>query len=364
MENENIKYFIALNSSLLIGSKTIIKLAKYFNPISKLWDKNAIDKIQKLNIHENIKKAIQEVVDSVNPDQEYEKVKKIGLKTISFQDSNYPQILREIPDMPAILYVRGSMEVLNSLSVAIVGSRKYSIYGKRVTWDLVSGLANYKIAIVSGLALGIDAIAHNAALVNKTKTIGVVACGLDTIYPSSHKNLANKIIDDGGAIISEYPLGTPAYKSNFPLRNRIIAGLAVATIIVEAARKSGTLLTAKAAIDYNREVFAVPGSIYNQSSEGANNLIKYGVHAITSHEDIIKELNLNLKIKQTKAKKVIPESKNEKLILDFLNSDDPMHVDQLSHNTKLEINVVNATLVIMEMKGMVKNIGANNYIKN
>lgn len=361
---EEIKYLVTLNSNIKIGSKTIFKLKKYYKNLKYLWKKDGLLRLEKINLQDKIKNEIKRVVISYDPDKEYEKIKKIGIKIIPYFDQNYPQILKEIPDMPVVLFIKGDLKVLNNLSISVVGSRKYSDYGRRVTWDLVKGLANYKITIISGLALGIDAISHKAALKNNTKTIGVIACGLDNIYPSTHTRLAEEIVSYGGAIISEYPLGTPPYKSNFPLRNRIIAGMSLATIVVEAARKSGTLLTAKAAIDYNREVFAVPGSIYNYTSEGANNLIKYGAKAITSAEDAIKELNLDLKIKQNITKKIIPANKFEKIILENLDYDLPIYVDKLSHNTKLEISKLNATLVIMEMKGMVKNLGANNYVKN
>ena len=246
--------------------------------------------------------------------------------------------------------------------MAVVGSRKASDYGQQVTRQICRGLAQAGITIVSGLALGIDACSHQTALDNRAKTIAVLGSGLDTIYPAANLRLAEKIIDHHGCVISEFPLGTPAYKSNFPQRNRIIAGLCLGTLVVEASFKSGALITARYALEQNREVFTVPGSIYNLGSQGPHSLIKNGARLITDAEEILESLNLQRANDFKNVKEIVPENETEKLLLTLIATE-PIHIDKLVKLSELTISQLNASLTLLEMKGAIKNLGGQKYAK-
>ncbi|MFC1615483.1 DNA-processing protein DprA, partial [Patescibacteria group bacterium] len=285
------------------------------------------------------------------------------IEAITVKDEKYPKLLKEIYDAPAIIYYKGNIEILNDIAVGVVGSRKFSSYGEQTTAFLVKNLAKNGISIISGLALGVDAIAHSSALEVKGKTVAVLGSGLDkaNIYPSHNRYLAQKIIDSNSIIISEYTAGTPPLHYNFPQRNRIISGLSLGVLVIEAAEKSGALITAKTALDQNREVFAVPGNIFSETSAGTNILLKKGAHLITSAEDILEILDFKKVIAHSENKKIIPESEEEKIILSALN-DDPLHIDAISRNVKINVSKLSGALMLMEMKGMVKNLGGNMYV--
>lgn len=349
-----------LMANYKIGSKTIIKLNKRFGNLSNLYkNKSLRPEIYKL-LNEKLAQEVVKQLDK-DPNLELERLKRLGINFITYKEEDYPKMLLEIPDKPAGLYYLGNIKVLNNICISIVGTRKYSLYGKRVTLDITSVLARYAV-IVSGLALGIDTLAHTMAVKEGGLTCGVLACGLDMIYPRSNFALAKQIVESGGVIISENPPGTQPFKTNFPIRNRIIAGLSIATVVMEAAKKSGTLLTAKAAMDYNREVFAVPGSIYSEVSEGANNLIKYGAYLAQSGDDIIGELNIFEKTRQEEVKKIVADNSIEAKIMKFLEKENPTHIDKLAKITEIDISMLNTNLVLMEMKGKIKNLGANLYV--
>lgn len=362
ISDSRLKYIVALANNPAIGAKTIFKLEKFFGSLSNLWRAGTIDELEKINLASNIKKQVMLVIKSTSPDNELTKVRKQGIEVVSFYCPGYPKMLKEIPDPPVILYLKGNTDIADNLAVAVVGARKYSFYGRKVTEDIVFKLARTGITIVSGLALGIDALAHRATLDAQGKTIGVLGCGVDQIYPTSNDALARNMIDAGGTIMSEYPPGTPPYKSNFPLRNRIISGLSVGVLVIEAAEKSGTLLTAKAALDYNRQLFAIPNSIYAPTSIGANNLIKYGAKLVNDVKDITEELNVETKTQEITSRKFFPQSKEEAIICEHLHKDKAVNIDKLAKLTKLDIASCNAKLTFLEIKGIVRNIGASNYI--
>lgn len=357
--NPETKYYVALNQSLLVGSATFQKLLKRHKSLKKVWE--GAD-LFGLGISPKTIGEIRRVRQTIDPDREMEKLKLLDISVVILGDKNYPKLLSEIPDPPALLYYKGQL-VPDEVAVAVVGSRKFSSYGESVTEEIVEPLSQAGVTIVSGLALGIDAIAHRVALEAKGRTVGVLGCGLDRVYPVSNQQLAKRIIQSDGAIVSEYPLGTPAYPSHFPVRNRIIAGLSLGTLVVEAAVESGSLLTARSALDYNRQVFAVPGDIHRPTSIGPNNLIKIGAKSITEADEILTELNLKVKTKQQKARAILPSSKEEAILLEHL-SQEPIYVDKLKGLSKLETSTVTATLVLMEMKGMVKNLGGGLYVKS
>ena len=211
--------------------------------------------------------------------------------TIHFEDENYPRLLKEIYDPPQQLYCLGESKAREKFPLAVVGTRKISFYGRKTTEYLVNGLCQAGLTIVSGLALGVDGLAHQIALENGTKTIAVLGSGLDTVYPPAHKKLAKRIVDSGGALVSEYPPKTQPSKMTFPARNRIVAGISLGVLVIEAPMKSGALITARFALEQGREVFAVPGSIYSENSQGCNLLIKTGAKPVTKVEDILETFN-------------------------------------------------------------------------
>jgi DNA processing protein len=355
-------YWVLLASNENIGAKTIFKLKKIYGTITNLFKRKDINRYESMYFSKRVKTEIDKVINSYKLDDAINRLKKYNIIPIIYNTPQYPKLLLEIPDPPAVLFVRGNDKCLNNISLSVVGSRKYTIYGKLVVQDIVHKIASSGLCIVSGMALGIDTLAHKATVDAGGVTIGVLANGLDRIYPASNRALSEEIIQRGGAIISEYFPGILPYKSNFPLRNRIIAGMSLGTLVIEAAQKSGTLLTAKAALDYNRDLFAVPGSIYGKNSEGTNNLIKYGAKLINNYNDVLEELNIDRRIGENIVKKTIPPNLEESKIIKYLDKNESMHIDILAKKSSIKISILSSKLVLMEMKGMVKNVGANYYI--
>jgi len=315
--------------------------------------------IKRCGIHPKTAAKITNLPKEIDPLKEWGKLRKNGIKIITLLDNNYPALLKEIYDPPPLLYLKGIL-TKDELMLAVVGTRKSSAYGRGVASDLVSNLSRAGLTIVSGLALGIDSFAHQATLQAKGRTVGVLAGGLDLVYPRANYRLAEEILVAGGALISEYPLGTAALKHHFPIRNRIISGLSIGTLVIEAGEKSGALITARLALEQNREVFAVPGSIYSKNSEGPNNLIKMGARAVTKAEDILEPLNLKQLTSSQEVRKIIADTKEEELILKSF-SQDPVHIDQIVKNSGLSTSTVNSALTLMEMKGKVRNLGGMYY---
>lgn len=282
------------------------------------------------------------------------------MQRITIKDKDYPDLLKQIFDPPKELYIEGKLNKTEKYPLAVVGTRKVSSYGKQVTEYFVKILAQSGLTIVSGLALGIDGLAHQAALDVGGQTIAVLGSGLNHIFPTAHKKLFQKIIKSGGAIVTEYPPETPAYKGNFPSRNRIISGLCLGVLIIEAPQGSGALITAKLAIKQGRKIFAIPGRIYDKNSVGTNYLIKKGAQGVTEPGDILKALDV--KSSAIKKQKIDSLSEQEKSLLKFL-SQDPIHIDELAKQSKMETNKIISYLTIMEVSGIIKDLGGGQYIK-
>ncbi len=280
------------------------------------------------------------------------------IKIISIEEKNYPKLLKEIKDPPKVLYYRGKLEP-NDNCFAIVGTRRCSSYGKEAALEIAGDLAEVGLTIVSGLAPGIDTFVHQSTIERKKRTIAVLGTGIDerSIYPQSNLNLARKIIETGGCLISEYPPGTPGSQFTFPQRNRIISGLSLGVLVVEAKEKSGALITANWAKKQGRKVFAVPGPIYSSNSKGCHYLIKNGAKLVENVNDILLELNLSL---TTRPGGVAGETEEENLILNALK-EDSLYIDKIIEKTKLSAASVASTIAILEIKGKVKNLGSNIY---
>ncbi len=363
MPNNDLKYLVAIHSFPKFGPIRIKRLKKYFSNFEQAWKANC-NELKQAGIEENVANEFCAAKINIQPDDLIARLEREKIKVLTIDDNFYPRLLSEIYDPPPLLFYLGEIKSSDDFCLAVVGSRKYSYYGQQVTEKIIYDLAKNKITIVSGLALGIDALAHNATLSAQGKTIAVLGSGIDknSIYPADNRYLAEKIVANGGLVISEFPLGTAPLKFNFPQRNRIISGLSLGTLVVEASAKSGSLITARFALDQNREVFAVPGNIFSDSSAGTNELIKRGARAISSAKEIMETLDLVNINSYINNKIIIPESKEEEVVISIL-SNDPIHVDELIRLSNLSVSQINSTLIIMEMKGMVKNLGNQNYIK-
>lgn len=352
------KYLVALGKFTKLGPKRFSQLFSYFKDAKSIWHGTPSD-FMEAGLNEKIALELREHIQKTEPEKEAELLERYNIKVTSVSDDNYPQRLKEIFSPPFVLYVRGELKKEEDC-LGVVGARKPTDYGAEVTRSIVQEISNSKITIVSGLALGIDTITHRATVQNKGRTIAVLGCGLDRVYPSSNVNLAKEILETGGAIISEYPLGAPPLKHHFPARNRIISGLSLGVLITEAAKGSGSLFTARDALEQGREIFAVPGDIYNKNSIGPNSLIKMGAKAVTEAKDILEELNLEFVQEKQKAKKIYPATKEESLIIEILENE-PKHIDEIIKVTGIETHNASSTLTLMEIKGKVRHLGGMVY---
>ncbi len=292
--------------------------------------------------------------------KELEEAHSLGVQIIPFDSPRYPKRLKEIPDPPVLLYVKGDLKAQDNFSVAVVGSRKCTPYGKRIAYEFSKAFASSQITVVSGLALGIDSAAHRGAIDANGRTIAVLGSGIDRIYPASNAKLASSIVNGHGAVVSEFPFGTKPNKFNFPFRNRIISGISLATVVVEAAEKSGSLITARLAGEQGRDVFAVPGNITSKMSAGTNALIKDGAYPITAPSDLFafeKELSSLFKESNNKGEEL---SSEEKLILSFLENSG-MTPDKISEVTGIPLHRVVSLISYLEVKGFVGRRGGRYF---
>ncbi|MFH1192245.1 MAG: DNA-processing protein DprA [bacterium] len=358
----DLKYWVAFSKTGIIGAVRFKKLAAHFSDMRAAWEADA-QELKMAGIEENVVADLMEKRKKINPCRAYEEMAKEEISAITIKDKRYPVLLKEIYDAPAVIFYKGNIEVLGEPSVGVVGSRKISLYAQQTTPFIVKELAKNGVVIVSGLALGVDTFAHQATVEVGGKTVAVLGGGLDkkNFYPPHNRDLAEKIIKTGGAVISEHSVGAPPLNFNFPQRNRIISGLSLGIIVIEAAERSGALITAKTALDQNREVFAVPGNIFQMNSFGANDLIKKGAHLVTSAGDIMEILEFKKVAVFAENKKIIPENPDEEKILAVLSSD-PMHIDAICRAVNMEASALNSLLMMMEMKGMVKNFGGSMYV--
>lgn len=358
---DDLSYWLALHKASGIGPATFSQLFEHYASPALLFD--SPESLQQLDLSASQKNAVQQAIQ--DPDWSAAEQALSWSETaenhiLLATQSDYPELLKQIHSPPPLLFVKGSLNVLNDIQLAIVGSRNPSIDGHETAWQFAHHLAQQGMVITSGMALGIDAQSHAGALKAQGKTIAVAGTGLDRIYPARHKDLAWQIIEQG-AIVSEYHLGTGPMKHHFPQRNRIISGLSVGTLVVEAALKSGSLITAYAALEQAREVFAIPGSIHNPLSRGCHQLIKNGAKLVETAEDIMEELASLMLASQIKpgatAPATSPDSrysidsllpKIQQKILQNLGYS-PVSVDQLSNRCDLSVADINANLVLLEI---------------
>lgn len=290
-------------------------------------------------------------------------VSRVRDEAITIDDEDYPPVLREIVDPPSALFTRGRTELLITPAVAIVGSRRASRYGLAVAERLAADLASSGITVVSGLARGIDQAAHEGALRVGGRTIGVLGTGIDIDYPRGSRSLRSRMTTDG-LLITEYPHGTPPRPANFPVRNRIISGLSLGTVIVEATDRSGSLITARTAAEQNREVFAVPGSIFGQGSEGPHRLIQYGAKLVHDLDDILEELAVGLPAKSSEEVRQCARPKGlAGQVLDQMAFDEPRHVDLIANRLDVSLTRLSAALLELEMEGLIRPAPGGAWVK-
>lgn len=359
-ENERM-YWAAWASVPHIGAKRIALLRETFGDVTKAWQANDADIRHALQMTGKTFDTILEGRRKLDPQKNWEQLVAANIHVVTIVDEDYPALLRETHNAPAVLFYRGALPNPNQTLLAVVGTRVATTYGKTVTPLLVEPLARAGVSIVSGMALGIDGLAHEAALAAGGKTYAIVGTGLDQTYPPQHAKLAERIVKEGGAIISEFPLGISPLAQNFPQRNRIVAGMCVGTLVIEAGEKSGALLTAKLALDENREVFCVPGNITQETSRGTNKFIRLGAQLVTDANSILTALNLLPDDTQTATQPPYAGSTpQEKTVLQHLRRE-PIHVDELASLCDCDPSVINATLVVLELQGHVRNVGGMHY---
>lgn len=355
------QYFNSFNLMPQMGPLKFRMLLAYFSTLEKAWNAN-FQELEKSGLPKITIERILDQRNRISPEKEMEKLIFEKINIITINDTEYPDQLKEISSAPALIYVRGKL-IKDETCIAIIGSRKISPYGVQVASQLAHELAKIGITVVSGMALGTDAVAHRECLKLKKRTIAILGGGIDdkSIYPATNRQIANEIAATG-ALLCEYPIGTPPLKQHFPARNRIISGLSRGILVIEAAESSGALITVKFALEQNREIFAIPGNIFSKNSMGTNNLIKLGAKLVTNIDDILEELDANYLRKRSTKPEIIPDSEEEAEVLKNLTFDTPIHVDHLSRNTKMHISALTSLLTLMEIKGKVKNIGGMKYI--
>ncbi len=355
------RYYLGFNLIPQIGPIKARRLLDYFGDLATAWTAGAHE-LAEAGLDKRALNSFLDTRPKLDLDAALEKIHRAGVRVLTWDDADYPRRLKEIPNPPFLLYVKGTIIPKDEWSLAVVGTRRPTAYGREVTRQIVTDLVHNKIAIVSGLARGVDAEAHRAALDAQGRTLAVLGCGIDILYPPEHKKLVEQIVAHG-ALISEYPLGTQPEASNFPPRNRIISGLALGVLITEGDVNTGARITLEYALEQDRETFAVPGSVFKRESRAGNKFIQQGeAKLVTSARDILEELNLTMVEQQQELTSIAPENETESALLKHL-TEEPLHIDDIRRESGLPIAVVSSTLALMELKGTVRQTGGMNYIR-
>ncbi|GAB4575062.1 MAG: DNA-processing protein DprA [Anaerolineae bacterium] len=355
-------YWIGFNHVAGIGPQRLKRLQEHFQSLDAAWHASA-EELRRAGLDRRSIENLVATRATLDLAAIQTQLDDLGVAVLTLEDPDYPSLLRELPDAPPVLYIRGTLTAADAWAVAIVGTRKASQLGRNMAHQLGRELAEQGITVISGLALGIDAAAHRGALEGGGRTIAVLPCGIDVIYPPQHRNLAAEIANQG-ALLTEFPPGTQAESKNFAPRNRLISGLALGVVVAEAPEKSGALLTADSAAEQGREVFAVPGPPASPLNRGANRLIQEGAKLVMTVDDILEELNLTRNTPQTRAvvQELAPENDLERCILEALQSTPTaLHIDELCRHCGRPVAEVSGTLMLMELKGMVQQAGTMQY---
>lgn len=366
------KYWLGLSMIKGLGPIRINNLLNYFKNPEAVWkaEEKALKKVSGIN---KTAKSIREQRKKIDLDSELEKLQKKNINLVTLEEKNYPEILKNIYDPPPVLFFKGKLN-LELPGIAVVGSRRCTSYGRKVAKKLAHKLSARGLNIISGMARGIDTCSHMGALRDRGKTTAVLGSGLDHIYPPENENLFQEI-QKQGSVISEFPLGVKPLSQNFPQRNRIISGLALGTVVIEASARSGSLITASLALEQGREVFAVPGNINRPSSKGTNNLIKKGAKIVTCVSDILEELFLYTEenIAEKENKKTINQEKinkniypslteAEEKIIKILQQEEKLHINKIIEKSNFKVSKVNSLLLKLELKGLVSKEEGKKYL--
>ncbi|HYG80322.1 MAG TPA: DNA-processing protein DprA [Pyrinomonadaceae bacterium] len=373
------KEWIALNMTPGVGPRAAAKLLERFGSAEAVFNATR-GELEALRLRPEAVESIRARDLFEKAAGEMERVRELGADLLLLDDGVYPALLREIFDPPVTLYLKGAWEeCLNAPCVAVVGSRRSSTYGQNAAQMLARDLAQRGVTIISGLARGIDAAAHRGALEAGGRTVAVTGTGLDEVYPRDHKKLAQEILAGGGALVSEFPLGTPPAPQNFPYRNRVISGLSLGVLVVEAAENSGSLITARLALEQGREVFAVPGNITSRNSFGTNYLIKgAGAKLVQQWQDICEELPQEIAVQllppETKKKeeenparqlRLAPAdlSATEHAVYQLLSTDEAVHIDELATQSNLSVPELTGALLGLEMRELIRQLPGRCFVR-
>ena len=357
----DLAYRIALHRIHRLGSKRFALLEAAFGDLSEAWHAER-SALLHAGLDATTASEVLRARERVDPQEELERLHRAGVQALVRGDPGYPSRLGEIADAPPLLYVRGAWEPDDEWSLAVVGTRRATAYGRQAASELTRGLAANRVTVVSGLARGIDTIAHRVAIDTGGRTVAVLANGLDTVYPPENARLADEVADRG-ALITDYPLGTKPRSEYFPRRNRIMSGVALGTMVVEGDVQSGSMITARFALEQGREVFVVPGSIFSPQSQGPLAMLRDGATPVTKAEDILEALNLTMIGAQLDFSRTAPPVSPEERALLRALSRDPQHVDEVVRQSGLAASMVSATLALMELKGLVRNLGGMQYVR-
>lgn len=372
------KEWIALNMTPGVGPRAAARLLERFGSAEGVFGALRSE-LERLRLRPEAVESIALRDRMGEAALELERVRALaGADVLALDDGAYPALLREIPDPPVTLYVRGRWrECLEAACVGVVGSRRCSTYGQNVASQLARELAGRGVTVVSGLARGVDAAAHRGALEAGGRTVAVLGTGIDEVYPRDHRRLAEEILEKGGALVTQFPLGTPPVAENFPYRNRIISGLSYGVIVVEASENSGSLITARLALEQGREVFAVPGNITSRNSFGTNYLIKgAGAKLIQTWQDVVSEFPPDVasailppEVKEkggpshARPREPAGLSGPERAVLKLISTDAPAHIDALAEQSGLPVHELAALLLALEMRELVRQLPGRCYVR-
>ena len=359
--NDDLPYWIAFQRVNRLGRVRFGRLESHFPTLQDAWHASESDLQAALRDSRTVEEVLRTRAN-LDPLDEIERLHRHRVRAFTWHDDEYPTRLRQIDDMPPVLYVKGELKPEDELSLAVVGTRQATPYGQEATREFVRDLAHHNVTIASGLARGIDSTAHYAALQNGGRTIAVLGNGVDIIYPAENRNMAEQIIENG-ALISDYPIGTRPARENFPRRNRIMSGMSLGCLVVEGNEKSGALITARQALDQNREVFAVPGSVLAERSRGPNLLIQRGeAKLVLTADDILQELNISPEQLQLRlASTPQPVDEEQATILRVL-SRSPIHIDEIYRASGMSMPEVSSTLTMLELNDLVRQVGGMHYV--
>lgn len=353
------RYWLGFNLISGVGPARFRRLLSYFGTAETAWRASPRE-LTAAGLDSRTLETLVSRRSRIDLDVEMERLVQAGVVLVTLEDDSYPPLLTHVTDAPPLLYVRGVVRPGDELAIAVVGTRRATVYGKQVCERLIGEVAGRGVTVVSGLARGIDAVAHRAALAAGGRTIAVVACGVDVVYPPDHRTLAAEIATNG-AVLSEYPLGTPPEAGNFPARNRLISGMSRLTLVVEAGETSGALITANFALEQGRDVLAVPGSILAPGCVGTNRLIQQGAKLVQDAEDILSELDVVAVGRQLEFRAIAPVDPVERSLLDLL-SGEPLHIDEIVRQANLPVASVSSALALLELKGMARQVGGMQYV--